>query len=105
MLLRVLAVGVTFYLIFVLPALTGMLIARSDITHRNPGDSRPAVVITVDRALMPSWKPTADSGSVVESPKVRLLGRNSEFITLWDPAEPDTSFELPVASIHSIIRP
>ena len=95
------ALGVTVYLVLVAPYVFGALAGQASRYNDDPGSALPTVVVTADHPLDSSW--TANGNDFI-SPTLRLLGRNSSFLVVWDPRHPDKSYSIPLAGIRTIER-
>ncbi len=95
------ALAYVCYVVLLVPFVTGLAFAHASTAANNPGSGLATVVLTAERPLDPTW--TATGGDYV-SPKLRLLGKNSQFLVVWNPATPSKSYSITLSTIREIER-
>ena len=81
------------FVVLVLPLATGSMNAHADRNANDPGRGLQKVVLVANRQVAPDWKAC---GSEYSSPTLRILGKSSGLLILWNPEEPDSILQVPV---------
>lgn len=88
--------GLVLAIVVALPLATGTLDAHADRNSNDPGRDLRQVTLASNEKILDNWLACGDS---FESPPLRLLGRSSGLVILWDPDAPESILQVPIEKL------